>query len=70
MCEPKSPRKVVWQKNIGLYRDDGLAIVKNKSACLADKTRRELQKSFRTIQHKNCRGVNANFLDVTFKLSN
>ncbi len=34
------------KENIGLYRDDGLAIMKNKSARLADKTRKELHKCF------------------------
>ena len=34
--------KIVWQENIGLYRDVGLAIINNKSARLADKTRKEL----------------------------
>ena len=34
------------KENIGLYRDDGLAIIKNKSARLADKTRKELHKAF------------------------
>ncbi len=34
------------KENIGLYRDDGLAIMKSKSARLADKTRKELHKCF------------------------
>ena len=34
------------KENIRLYRDNGLAIVKNKSARLADKTRKELHKIF------------------------
>ncbi len=34
------------KENIGLYRDDGLAIMKSKSARLADKTRKELRKCF------------------------
>ena len=32
--------KSFGKENIGLYRDDGLAIIKNKSARLADKTRK------------------------------
>ena len=32
--------------NIGLYRDDGLAIIKSKSARLPDKTRKELHTKF------------------------
>jgi hypothetical protein len=31
------------KENIGLYRDDGLAIIKSKSACLLDKT---IEKSY------------------------
>ena len=38
--------KSFGKENIGLYRDDGLAIIKNKSARLADKTRKELHKAF------------------------
>ena len=34
------------KENIGLYRDDGLAIIKSKSARLLDKTRKELHKIF------------------------
>ncbi len=34
------------KENIGLCRDDGLPIMKNKSARLADKTRKELHKCF------------------------
>ena len=35
--------KTFGNKNIGLYRDDGLTMIKNKSARLANKTRKELQ---------------------------
>ena len=38
--------KSFGKENIGLYRDDGLAIIKNKSARLAGKTRKELHKAF------------------------
>ncbi len=42
------------KENIGLYRDDGLAIMKNKSARLADKTYEErTPQMFRTIWFKN-----------------
>ena len=40
------------KENIGLYRDDGLAIMKNKSARLADKTRKELHKCFKQFGSK------------------
>ena len=53
--------------------NDGLAILKNKSARMADKTRKELHKIFEEFGLKitaegNLRTVN--FLDVTFDLSN
>ena len=32
--------KKFGKKNIGLYRDDGLAIIKNRSERLADKTKK------------------------------
>ena len=60
------------KQNIGLYRDDGLAILKNKSARLADKTRKELHKVFEQFDLKITAEANlhvVNFLDVTFDLS-
>ena len=65
--------KSFGKENIGLYRDDGLAIIKNKSARLADKTRRELRKAFEQFGLKitaesNLHVVN-NVVDVTFDLS-
>ena len=47
--------KKFGKESIGLYRDDGLAIIKIKSARLADKTRNELHKIFDevTIQDPN-----------------
>ena len=36
--------KTFGKKIIGLFRDDGLAIAKNRSARLADKTRKSLSK--------------------------
>ncbi len=61
------------KENIGLYRDDGLAIMKNKSARLADKTRKELHKCFEQFGLKITAEANlhvVNFLDVTFDLNN
>ena len=55
-----------------LYRDDGLAIIKNKSARLADKARKELHKAFEQFGLKITAESNlnvVNFLDVTFDLS-
>ena len=64
--------KSFGKENIGLYRDDGLAIIKNKSARLADKTRKELHKAFEQFGLKITAESNlhvVNFLDVTFDLS-
>ncbi len=60
------------KENIGLYRDDGLAIMKSKSARLADKTRKELHKCFEQFGLKITAEANlhvVNFLDVTFDLN-
>ena len=64
--------KSFGKENIGLYRDDGLAVIKNKSARLADKTRKELHKAFEQFGLKITAKSNlhvVNFLDVTFDLS-
>ena len=64
--------KSFGKENIGLYRDDGLAIIKNKSAHLANKTRKELHKAFEQFGLKITAGSNlhvVNSLDVTFDLS-
>ena len=59
--------KKFGKESIGLYRDDGLAIIKSKSARLADKTRKELHKIFEQFDIK----ISAvNFFDVTFDLNN
>ena len=55
-----------------MYRDDGLAVIKNRSARLADKTRKELHKIFEQFGLKITAESNlhvVNFLDVTFDLS-
>ena len=64
--------KTFCNKNICLYRDDGLAIIKNKSARLADKTRKELHKIFEQFGLNITVEANlhvVNFLDVTFDLT-
>ncbi len=61
------------KENIGLYRDDGLAIMKSKSARLADKTRKQLHKCFEQFGLKITAEANlhvVNFLDVPFDLNN
>ena len=64
--------KSFGKESIGLYTDDGLAIIRNKSARLADKTRKELHKAFEQFGLKITAESNlhvVNFLDVTFDLS-
>ena len=65
--------KKFGKESIGLYRDDGLALIKSKSARLADKTRKELHKIFELFDLKITAESNlliVNFLDVTFDLNN
>ena len=55
--------------NIGLYRDDGLALIKGTSGRLADKVRKDLCAQFLEFGLKITAEVNhqvVNFLDVTF----
>ena len=59
-------------RKTSVYADDGLAIIKNKSARLADKTRKELHKAFEQFGLKITAESKlhvVNFLDVTFDLS-
>ena len=61
------------KKDIGLYRDDGLAMFKNVSGSKAEKIKKDIQKLFKdnhlniTIQ---CNLKIVNYLDVTFNLPN
>ena len=66
------PGKKLGKKNTGLYKDDGLAIIKNRSVRLADKTRKELHKVFKQVGLKITAEANlhvVNFLDLTFDLT-
>ena len=59
-------------KNICFYQKDGLAIIKNRSARLAGRTRKELHKVFEQFGLKITVEANlhvVNFLDVTFDLT-
>ena len=65
---------IKFNKNdIGLYRDDGLAVFKNVNGQQAEKIKKDIQKLFKennlsiTIQ---CNLKIVNYLDVTFNLSN
>jgi hypothetical protein len=60
-------------KNIGLYRDDGLALIEGTSLRLADKARKDLCSAFQELGLKITAEVNykiVNFLDVTLNLTN
>ena len=60
------------KSNIGLYRDDGLSIFRNKSGTQLEKMKKKLQRLFKeydlkiTIAESNLKIVN--YLDVTFNL--
>ena len=60
------------RNNFGFYRDDGLAILKKKSGRQSEQVKKNIQKIFK--DHgldiiKQCNMKVANYLDVTFNLS-
>ena len=58
-------------KNIGLYRDDGLAVFKNGSGPASEKIKKQLQSLFKQISLQiiiECNLKVVNYLDVTFNL--
>ena len=60
-------------KNVGVYRDDGLALLKNQNKRQTDQTRKNLVKIFKNAGfdieiETNLKQVN--FLDITFNLDN
>ena len=60
------------RKFVGLYRDDGLAIVQGKSARIADNVRKELHEIFKAHGLRITAEINhhtVNFLDITLNLS-
>ena len=61
------------KKDIGLYRDNGLAIFQNVSGSKAEKVKKDIQKLFND-NHLNitlqCNLKFVNYLDVSFNLSN
>ena len=64
-------KRIVPRQNIGLYRDDGLAVVESTSGPKADKSRKGMIEIFKIIRLKitieaNLKAVN--FLDVTLNL--
>ena len=58
-------------ESVGLYRDDGLALLKGRSARAGDKARKELHALFNDLELKITADANhhiVNFLDVTLNL--
>ena len=61
------------EENVGLYRDDGLAVLKNTSGPQTDRARKDLIKLFQDNGLKITVETNlsrVDFLDVTFNLTN
>ena len=59
-------------KNIGLYRDDGLAVLKNVSGSASEKIKKQLQSLFKQKGMQiiiECHLKVVNYLDVTFNLN-
>ena len=64
--------KIYNSKNIGLYRDDGIAIFKNVSGPTSEKIKKQLQSLFKQKGLKiiiECNLKVVNYLDVTFNLN-
>ena len=61
------------KNSIGLYRDDGLSVFKNKSGTQLERIKKNLQKTFKDfgleiVAESNLKIVN--YLDVTLNLNN
>ena len=59
------------KRNIGLYRDDGLPIFKNKSGSQLEKIKKKLQRFFKEYDLEvtaECKQKIVNYLDVTLDL--
>ena len=64
---------LIETRNVGLYRDDGLAILQNANCHFADKKRKEIINDFNKISLNITIDANlkiVNFLDVTLDLNN
>ena len=59
--------------NVGLYRDDGLILLKNLTGRLAEKAKKDMMQIFEEFNLKTTATANqkiTNFLDITLNLSN
>ena len=69
---PYELSKLYEKKDIGLYRDDGLVIFKNKSVPESEKLKKSIQSIFRENELKiniQCNLKIVDYLDVTFNLT-
>lgn len=69
----KNLTELIARTNIGLYRDDGLMILRNKKGRATDKVGKEINKAFKNIQlqieiETSLKAVN--FLNTTMDLNN
>ena len=65
--------ELITKENIGLYRDDGLILLRNINSQQTDRLRKRIIKKFQSIGFKIEIVTNlqeADFLDVTFNLIN
>ena len=65
--------QTLFGKDVGLYRDDGLAVLNTKSGRLGDKARQDLTRAFNYLGLNITTLTNqqsTNFLDDTFDLTN
>ena len=64
---------IIDYKDVGLYRDDGLAVLRNHSLTEANRKAKEITQIFHGLELKVTTEINnkcAHFLDVTFNLKN
>ena len=69
VCELVGNYLLCEKKDIGLYRDDGLAVLKNKSGPESEKIKKSIQYIFRENELKKtieCNLKIVDYLDVTF----
>ena len=65
--------KIISKSDMGLYRNDGLIVLKNKNGQQTDRTRKKIFQIFKDTDLSidiTTNLVEVNFLDVTFSLLN